>query len=137
MKKAYSKDSGVGEYLKNIQPAFKDKRGMIIDILEDKDIKHIGLIISSSGSIRGNHYHKEATQWTYVIDGKIKLHFRDMKKKDSQVDHLIMGSGDIIELPPFTIHTIEALEKSTLLILTNKSRKDNSYEYDTFRIKIV
>ena len=125
------------KYLKKIPPAFKDKRGIIVDILEDKNIRHIGLIISSPGSIRGNHYHKKATQWTYVIDGKIKLHAKSLKNKNSEIESFIMYSGDIIELPPLTIHAVEALEKSILLILTNQPRKNNSYEYDTFRIKIV
>lgn len=120
-----------------ISPTFKDSRGIIVDILEDWGIKHVGLIISLPGSIRGNHYHKKATQWTYVIDGKIKIYTKEFKNKNSKIKPFVMNPGDMIELPPYNIHAVDALKKSTLLILTNKSRKNNSYEYDTFRIKIV
>jgi len=136
MKKLNSKKLK-SKYLKSIMPTFKDERGTIVDILEDKNIKHVGIIVSFPGSIRGNHYHKKATQWTYVIDGKIKIYYKYLKSRDSKIECFGMNPGDIIELPPLTIHAIEALEKSTLLILTNQSRKEGSYEYDTFRIKIA
>lgn len=120
-----------------ISPTFMDSRGIIADILEDRGIKHVGIIISLAGSTRGNHYHKKATQWTYVIGGKIKIYTKELKSKNSKIESFVMNPGDMVELPAYTIHAVDALKKSTLLILTNKSRKNNSYEYDTFRIKIV
>ena len=137
MKKSNSRELKISKYLERIVPSFKDERGTIVDVLEDKNIKHVGIIVSFPGSIRGNHYHKKSIQWTYVIDGKIKLYSKRLKNKNSKTECFVMEPGDIIKLPPLTIHAIEALEKSTLLILTNQSRKNNSYEYDTFRIKIA
>ena len=120
-----------------ISPTFQDGRGTIADILEDRGIRHIGIIVSNSGSLRGNHYHKKATQWTYVMDGKIKVYTKDFKGKNSKIKSFVMGPCDMVEIPPYVIHAVEALNKSTLLVLTNQHRKNNSYEYDTFRIKIA
>ena len=66
-------NSNVVMDLTKISPVFKDSRGDILDILEGQHIMHIGLLKSNPGSISGNHYHKKSTQWTYVIEGKIKV----------------------------------------------------------------
>ena len=42
----------------------------------------------------------------------------------------------MIRLPPYIIHTIEAIKLSKLLILTDQSRVNNGYEHDTYRVKI-
>ncbi|MEK6948739.1 MAG: cupin domain-containing protein [Nanoarchaeota archaeon] len=120
-----------------IKPTFQDERGSIYDILEGDRIKHVGIIISEAKSIRANHYHKKSTQWTYVIDGKIIVYTKDSNKKYSAVKKIEMKPGDMIELPPLTIHAVETLEKSKILVLTNQSRINNGYEYDTFKVKII
>ena len=45
--------------VKHIEPVHEDERGIIMDILEDETILHIGLITSKKGCIRGNHYHNK------------------------------------------------------------------------------
>ncbi len=120
-----------------IEPAFRDDRGMIYDILENENIRHIGLIICEPGSTRANHYHKKATQWTYVIDGKIRIYTKDFNEKEGKAESHVLGQGDIIKHPPYMIHAVEAIEKSTLLILTDQPRLGNGYEEDTFRVKIA
>ncbi len=119
----------------SIKPAFEDGRGSIYDVLEGNRIKHVGILISEAKSIRGNHYHKKATQWTYVIDGRIILYLRQLEQ--TKIKKIEMKPGDMVELPPLTIHATESLEKSKILILTDQPRVDNGYEYDTFRIKIA
>lgn len=120
--------------LKNIVPVFEDKRGKIIDVLEDENIKHIGIITSNKGSIRGNHYHKKSTQWTYIISGKIKIYLKNFDNGDMK--EIILNRGDLIKIPVMSIHTLESIGNSTMLVLTDQHRIDESYEYDTFRIKI-
>jgi len=126
----------VMDSLKGIKPAFRDRRGAIFDIL-DETIRHVGIIDSRPGSSRGNHYHKKATQWTYVISGKIRIYLRDAKDGKAKVKVVQLNEGEIIKLPPYTIHTIETVKKSKMLILTDVPRINNGYEYDTFRVKIA
>ena len=40
----------------------KDQRGLIVDLLEKKNIKLITLITQKKGKDRGNQYHKKTTQ---------------------------------------------------------------------------
>ena len=137
MEKEKNDNSVLVKDLIRIAPSFEDERGGIFDILEDEDIRHIGLITSNPESIRGNHFHKKCTQWTYVIEGMVKICTQDSTKKGAAVESMVLKGGDMIKFPPLMIHTIESLGKSKILVMTNVPRIDNSYEYDTFRVKIV
>jgi quercetin dioxygenase-like cupin family protein len=42
-----------------------------------------------------------------------------------------MEVGDFVALPPYTIHSYRALEKSSMICLTTRERDMASYEEDT------
>ena len=119
-----------------IKPVFEDNRGKIFDLLDTKKVKHIGIIESKNGSIRGNHFHRKSTQWTYVIEGKIRVYTKNVSDDKSEVEESILNENDMIVIPPMIIHAVEALEDSKLLVLTDQPRINNGYEYDTFKVKI-
>ena len=54
--------------------SYKDKRGLIADLLEKQNINAITFITQKKGSIRGNHFHKNTIQWNYVLKGKLELY---------------------------------------------------------------
>ena len=56
-----------------IKTSFKDKRGIIVDLLEKKSINAITYITQKKNTIRGNHFHKKTIQWNYILEGKIEL----------------------------------------------------------------
>ena len=58
----------------NLKIAFKDRRGKIIDLIEGEKINSITIITIKKGAIRGNHYHKQSTQFTFIVSGKFKLY---------------------------------------------------------------
>ena len=60
----------------------KDKRGLIIDLLEKKTINAITFITQKKGAVRGNHYHKKTIQWNYLLSGKIELIAKKMAKRE-------------------------------------------------------
>ena len=121
--------------VRKIKPAHADKRGAIIDILEGVPIKHVGLVTFGKGVIRGNHYHKKQTQYTYVLEGEIKLVTR--KASGGKVSTKITKLGDLVSIPPEFIHTYIANKKSVIVVLTNFSRSIKKYEEDTFRVQLV
>lgn len=121
--------------VRKIKPVHVDKRGAIVDILEKVPIKHVGFITFEKGVIRANHYHKKQTQYTYVLDGEIKLvtkHFQGGKKTIK-----ITRSGDFVSIPPGFIHAYVATKKSSIIVLTDYSRDMKSFEDDTFRVQLV
>lgn len=119
-----------------INPVASDARGYIADILNDKSIKHVGIITCKAGSMRGGHYHKKQKQYTFVVKGKLRLTVKDLKAKNSKPQESIIKEMDIAEIPPYFYHSMEALEDSTILTLSSKSRSGNKFEDDTFRIKL-
>lgn len=122
--------------IKKMKPVSSDARGYIADILNDKSIRHIGLITCKLGSIRGKHYHKKQSQYTFIISGKIRLIVKDLKAKNSKIKELILNEMDLVLIPPFFYHSMEALQDSKILTLSSSSRSGNKFEDDTFRIKL-
>jgi len=121
--------------IKKIKPAFTDERGIISDILE-KDVKHIGIIESKLGSVRGNHYHKKSVQYMYMISGKMEMKTKNMGENNSEVKLQIIEEGDLITIPANVAHSFKAIEESLFLDITTESRSGTGYEDDTFRIEI-
>jgi len=120
--------------IEKIKPVFVDERGSIWDLLTGETIHHIGFIVTRKGAVRGKHFHKEQKQYTLVTKGKMKITVKDLKNNDSLIKELELGSNDMIVFPPYHYHSIEALEDSECLVFTSKSRKDEGYEDDTYRI---
>lgn len=116
---------------KKIVPVFKDTRGIILDILE-KPVSHIGLVTFKKGAVRGNHYHKKSTQYSYVLGGKIELTIKKINEKRAK--KIILKEGDLTTIPPNMIHAYRAIEDSSMLDLTTYRRGKAGYEKDTVRV---
>ena len=61
---------------------FKDKRGKIIDIFVSTPKEHCTMVTFNKGAIRGNHFHKKTTQYTFVIEGKLLLISQKVNQKN-------------------------------------------------------
>ena len=110
----------------------KDKRGIIIDLLEKKNINAITYITQKKGKIRGNHFHKKTIQWNYLLKGKLKL---ITKNKNSKEKKIILSKGDLVETSKNESHAIQALKNSEFLVFTQGPRGGKEYENDTFRLR--
>lgn len=116
-----------------IEPAFSDDRGSITDLL-DKPISHVGHITFTKGAIRAKHYHKESTQYDFILNGKIRLVV--CKPDGSEREDHILEAGMTTEVPPGIVHTYIAEEDSAMIDCTTLSREDDGYEEDTIRVNL-
>ena len=122
--------------LKKLKYDFKDKRGTITDIFYKKNIQHVAIISSKPNIKRGDHYHKKTTQYTFVIDGKIRYYFK--KKSAKKVSQIILKKGDLIKNNFNEIHAFKTIsEKSVMLAITAGIRGGKDYEKDTFRVNSI
>ena len=119
---------------RRLRPAFRDKRGLVYDVVEE-NVGHVGLITSKKGTTRGSHYHKESTQFTFVISGKIVYTERDLRKRGSRKKTLLLSPNDLVVTPARVAHMFRFLEDSVIIDITTKSRNDNGYENDTVRLE--
>jgi len=111
--------------------ARKDERGEITDLLVQEKIEHVTLITSNKGAIRGNHYHKESTQWVYVLEGRMRVL---SQMPDSPVVATILEKGALLVNVPEERHAMIALEQSTFMVFTRGPRGGEGYERDTYRL---
>lgn len=113
--------------------SFSDERGKIIDLIENDDVNAITVVTFRKGAVRGNHYHKQTTQWNYLMRGKIKL---VTQVPGEQVVETIMEPGDLIVTYSNDRHALAALEESEVMVFTKGPRGGKEYESDTFRLDV-
>ena len=115
---------------------FKDKRGLIADVIYNTKINHIAYITTKKNGIRGNHYHKRTIQYTFVLDGRIKYFYKNKSAK--KVSQLVLKKGDLVKSKFNEIHAFKTLsKKSVMLALTAGIRGGKDYEKDTFRVNSI
>jgi quercetin dioxygenase-like cupin family protein len=103
---------------------FEDERGVIEDLLGSVDsVTHIS---TRRGAVRGNHFHKETTQWTYLLSGRLR-----MANSHYVAD---IEPGSFVTHPPGEPHAWKALEHSACLVFTKGPRSGENYEADTHRL---
>lgn len=121
--------------MKQIEAAFKDDRGFIKDILTRTNIDAVTLISFEPGAVRGNHYHKDTTQWNFLLSGELEYYFSDEINSDSP-ESLILREGCLNCSEPGIPHAFRAIKKSILLVMTRGPRSGSDYEEDTFRLEL-
>lgn len=114
-------------------PAFSDARGAITDIVENVPFDSLTLITSTKGAVRGNHYHKETTQYTFILEGSCRYY---AQKPGEAPEQSVVVKGDLVVSPPMESHAFEALEDSVLLAFCKGPRAGTQYETDTFRLEV-
>jgi dTDP-4-dehydrorhamnose 3,5-epimerase-like enzyme len=120
--------------IQKIKPVFTDERGSIWDFLTGEIIHHVGFLTTKKDAIRGKHFHKEQKQYTLITKGKMEIVVKELKNRDSKIQKFELKTNDMIIFPAYCYHSIQALEDSECLVFTSKSRKDDGYEEDTYRI---
>ena len=117
--------------LHHLKPAFHDNRGQITDIIQHTPFDSVTVITCFKGAVRGNHYHKESIQYTYVLSGRVRAL---TQPPDGTVETAELLASDLLESPPLERHALQALEDSVLIIITRGPRGGKNYEEDTFRV---
>jgi len=120
----------------NIKPAFTDSRGQISDILDDVSIKHIGIITSKAGAVRGKHYHLKADQYNYVLTGKMEVRTKAYNQNDKPKTW-ILSEGEMIFIPKKIIHSVKAVTDCIFLDFNTVSRSGGAYEKDNYKIEDI
>ncbi len=119
--------------------SFKDDRGEIIDIFVKSPKDHCSIITSKKGAVRGNHFHKKSTQYTFVVSGRFKLFRAKVDEEGNLKEKVkidIVEKNELIEHPPYESHTlVSETDEAVLLAFACGTRGGNFYEKDTFRLK--
>ena len=119
---------------------FCDERGWLTEIFASDDnskkIKKIHFAVSKPGAVRGNHYHKNRTEWLCVTSGTGKILLEDICTYERQ--ELIVTGDDpfLVKILPGTVHAIENITDAPLHILVIVNEKPDPDNPDTHIRKI-
>jgi quercetin dioxygenase-like cupin family protein len=105
--------------------SFEDERGKIEDLIEGP-VDAVTRIFTHKGAVRGNHYHRHTTQYTYVLTGSLLVASGDTET--------IVSSGEIFVDRPGVPHAWKALEDTDVLVFAQGPRAGKAYEQDTIRL---
>jgi uncharacterized RmlC-like cupin family protein len=114
----------------NCDVAFKDHRGTITDLLEGRSVQHVALFTCVAGSARGNHYHKTATSFIYVLSGSLRIRYRNGKES---VKTVVVPYGTLVRIDPEERHELTALEDASFVMMTSGPNGGRQYLKDTVR----
>ncbi len=117
----------------SVDVQFEDSRGKIADLLVNESIDAITYITFTQGALRGNHYHKQTTQWTFVTKGRVVYASCKLGQK-IVVEDLI--AGDFVVAEPNEAHAFRAECDAEILVFTKGPRAGFDYEKDTFRLEV-
>ncbi len=112
---------------------FKDKRGTITDIFTNSPKDHATIIFSKKGTMRGNHYHKKSTQYTFVVSGQ--LTHLTQKVGQKKIYKHTLKPNDLMISDPGEAHTLVATKDTIFLAFVDGLRGGKNYEKDTFRVE--
>ena len=84
--------------MKIVRPktAFKDARGIIVDILNAIPVERVTILSTKRGAVRGNHYHEKTTLYLYVLEGKLKLY---TQRAGHGIRRRLIRQGDLVIMP--------------------------------------
>jgi dTDP-4-dehydrorhamnose 3,5-epimerase-like enzyme len=121
--------------LTKIEPATSDERGNISDILYKVDIQHSAIINTVGGKnvVRGNHYHKETTQWIFITKGYLMYWY--IEAGSEEVKFIRVNENELVESPPYEKHALHILEDNQFIVYSQGKRGGQDYESDTFRVE--
>ena len=117
---------------------FSDRRGYIRDLFQNSPKDHCSIVTFNKGAVRGNHYHKKSTQYSYILSGGLTLKHAKVDKKGKikgKINKKIIGPNILITHKPYEAHTFIANKKSVMIAFADGLRGGKDYEKDTYRLK--
>lgn len=122
-----------------IKISHSDNRGEIFDIFVNSPKDHCSLITSKIGAVRGNHFHKMSTQFTFIISGKFKIYRAKVDENGNLINKIKIDTieeNELIEHPPYEAHTLVSLsDDGKILAFACGTRGGEFYEDDTYRLE--
>jgi len=105
--------------------SFVDDRGKIQDLITGP-IDSVTMIRTVKDAVRGNHFHSETIQWTYILSGCLQVSHAGQER--------IAVAGEMVVEEPGVPHAWKAIADTVCLVFTRGPRSGTDYESDTTRL---
>lgn len=111
--------------------AYTDDRGVLYKVLRRTDpllprsFGELYVLTTKRGQVRGNHYHRETTEWFVVVRGRMECCLACLDSEDRSRYTLDALNPCLLRVPPGIAHSLTALSEEPAVLLAYADR-----EYD-------
>ena len=117
------------DYINIRKPLQEVKKGWGKEIWLANNNKYCGKILKfNAGSKFSMHYHVDKEETFYILDGHLKLKYFDLSNAEEKIQDLY--SGDVVDIPQFNPHKIEAIKESTIIEISTHHEDSDSYRIE-------
>lgn len=115
---------------------YQDQRGSLIentDVQVMLNSKHFFISKSKPGVIRGNHYHKNKSEWFLVVQGTAEITTIDIETKATEsqivkdIDHIL------VNMKPNVAHAIKNIGPNEMILLALINEQFDHDNPDTYQ----
>lgn len=126
-----------GQVRIDIVPSHRDARGSLFEPLNDVELlqqKNVHVVLTQPGEIRGNHWHRAATEMTVVV-GPCLVRLREQ----GVVRDIDVPAGEAwrFTIPPGVVHAYRNTGAAAMVLVSFASALHDSVNPDTAREVIL
>ena len=117
------------DYINIRKPLQEVQKGWGKEIWLANNNKYCGKILKfNAGSKFSMHYHVDKEETFYILDGHLKLKYFYLSNAEEKIQDLY--SGDVVDIPQFNPHKIEAIKESTIIEISTHHEDSDSYRIE-------
>ena len=120
-----------------------DHRGWLLKILmrhhieTSKEFGEIYITTATPGNVKGNHYHRETTEWFCVLAGTARLVTRDMESGETA--ELVMSADEpcVVTVLPTVAHAFENIGNEDMMLLAYADVPYDAAAPDEVKLELI
>ena len=117
------------DYINIRKPLQEVQKGWGKEIWLANNNKYCGKILKFNACSKFSmHYHVDKEETFYILDGHLKLKYFDLSNAEEKIQDLY--SGDVVDIPQFNPHKIEAIKESTIIEISTHHEDSDSYRIE-------
>jgi dTDP-4-dehydrorhamnose 3,5-epimerase-like enzyme len=113
--------------IEQLRPAHEDERGLIMDLLA-RPLTHVALMMCEDGAVRGNHYHRTATAYVFVLTGGLNVCAR-REGEEAWVEYA--SAWSLITIEPGERFSLTAIGHAEIIEMIDYRGEGQHFERDT------
>ena len=98
-------------------------RGLFFGIVNSGDWEEVNYIETKANQVRGNHFHKEATELFFIIEGEIDI--KVTNTSGETIKEFTAKKGSIFLIEPLEVHTFTCKSDCKWINVMSKRMDDN------------
>ena len=129
-------DLALGEMILTIDADLQHPPKYISEFIKTKNSGQISVFTINIGNLRGEHYHHTKSEKFLIIQGKVKVHFRNIATNQKHSVYINSKDNKIFNTIPGWVHTIKNVGNNRVVGIVWANEFFNIKRPDTISVKI-